>query len=253
MLPNTGCVREGPDLVDDCQSLSTPTEGTAVLSVAKTLLSGIAAPGATLVYKISAANTGNDGAAGVTLTETVPANTTFSSTASDPGWTCSGGSPAHRERREPRGWRLDLPALRRRRRQLPARRGDRHRQRGLRRRHGRRDRLPRRDDADLGASHAQPHEDPRLGGGVAREHPRLRAGRPEHRRPGRRRRDARGGRPRPHDVRRRLELARAGPARPDPPPARAARSPWGPCRRARRRPPSSPSGSRAPSPPGRHS
>jgi uncharacterized repeat protein (TIGR01451 family) len=89
MIPNTGCVREGPSQVDDCKTISTPTAGTPVLSVAKTLLSGTAVPGGTLVYKISATNTGNAGATAVSLSEAIPANTTFDGAASDPGWSCS--------------------------------------------------------------------------------------------------------------------------------------------------------------------
>ena len=88
-IPNTGCVREGPSQVDDCATISTPTAGTPVLSVAKTLLSGTAAPGGTLVYKISATNTGNAGATAVSLSEAVPANTTFDAADSDAGWTCT--------------------------------------------------------------------------------------------------------------------------------------------------------------------
>ena len=88
-LNNTGCVREGPDQVDGCASVMTPTAGVPRLTVSKSLASGTAAPGATLVYTISAQNTGNEGATNVTFTEAVPANTTFAAGASSPGWACT--------------------------------------------------------------------------------------------------------------------------------------------------------------------
>jgi uncharacterized repeat protein (TIGR01451 family) len=46
------------------------------------------APGGTVSYTLTYANSGNIGAAGVVLTETVPANTTFNSGASTAGWVC---------------------------------------------------------------------------------------------------------------------------------------------------------------------
>jgi len=87
-IANTGCVLEGPATVAACASVSTPTSGAPALAVAKTLVSGTGAPGATLVYDLAARNTGNQGATAVTLGETVPAATTLAAAASSPGWSC---------------------------------------------------------------------------------------------------------------------------------------------------------------------
>lgn len=46
------------------------------------------APGATVAYTLTCANSSGQAASGVTLTETVPANTTFNAGASTAGWAC---------------------------------------------------------------------------------------------------------------------------------------------------------------------
>ena len=48
-----------------------------------------ASPGDTITYTLTYTNAGNQGATGVVLTETVPANTTFNVAASTPGWVCA--------------------------------------------------------------------------------------------------------------------------------------------------------------------
>ncbi|MFQ3662562.1 MAG: isopeptide-forming domain-containing fimbrial protein [Chloroflexaceae bacterium] len=53
-----------------------------------------ATPGSAIIYTLSYQNVGNQDATGVTLTETVPANTTFDAVASTPGWSCTAGAPA---------------------------------------------------------------------------------------------------------------------------------------------------------------
>ncbi|HEX3553318.1 MAG TPA: hypothetical protein VIA62_08815 [Thermoanaerobaculia bacterium] len=71
-----------------CDSIQIPTDGKPRLSIAKSIVSGTATPGTTLVFGITVKNLGNQGAL-VTLTETVPALTTFDSTKSA-AWTCTG-------------------------------------------------------------------------------------------------------------------------------------------------------------------
>ncbi|MBO9367458.1 MAG: sortase, partial [Chloroflexi bacterium] len=50
--------------------------------------------GGVVQYTLSYSNAGNSPASGVTITETVPANTTFNAGASTSGWSCADGSPA---------------------------------------------------------------------------------------------------------------------------------------------------------------
>ncbi|MCP4987707.1 MAG: DUF11 domain-containing protein, partial [Colwellia sp.] len=45
-----------------------------------------------VVYTLTIANTGNQGATGVELTERVPANSRFATLVNDPAWSCSGSS-----------------------------------------------------------------------------------------------------------------------------------------------------------------
>lgn len=92
-VTNTGCARSGPSLVLGCASTSTPTSGQPLLKVAKTLVSGSGTPGATLVFNLDISNPGNQDLAGTSITETVPPNTSYSSSASSPGWSCSGTTP----------------------------------------------------------------------------------------------------------------------------------------------------------------
>jgi len=68
---------------------TTPVTGAPDLSVTKSDGGASVAPGGTVSYTLSYANSGNHGAAGVVLTETVPANTTFNSGASTAGWVCA--------------------------------------------------------------------------------------------------------------------------------------------------------------------
>jgi uncharacterized repeat protein (TIGR01451 family) len=46
-------------------------------------------PGGSVTYTLTYANTGNRGATGVVITETVPANSTFNSGSSTAGWVCT--------------------------------------------------------------------------------------------------------------------------------------------------------------------
>jgi uncharacterized repeat protein (TIGR01451 family) len=67
---------------------TTPVTGAPDLSVTKSDGGASVAPGGTVSYALSYSNTGNRGASGVVLTETVPANTTFNAGASTAGWSC---------------------------------------------------------------------------------------------------------------------------------------------------------------------
>ncbi len=81
------------DPSDNTASDSTPLlPGNPDLALRKTLVAGTGDPGTTLVYTLAVSNSGNRDAAPVTLTETVPANTTFSPAQSDSAWSCSSPS-----------------------------------------------------------------------------------------------------------------------------------------------------------------
>jgi uncharacterized repeat protein (TIGR01451 family) len=64
------------------------------LGIVKSYGGVIPVPGDTVAFDLALANDGNQEATGVTLVETVPADTSFNAAASTPGWSCSDGSPA---------------------------------------------------------------------------------------------------------------------------------------------------------------
>ena len=68
---------------------TTPVTGAPDLSITKSDGGASVAPGGTVAYTLTYANTGNRGASGVVLTETVPVHTTFNAGASTAGWVCS--------------------------------------------------------------------------------------------------------------------------------------------------------------------
>jgi large repetitive protein len=68
---------------------TTPVTAAPDLSLTKSDGGTSVVPGGTVAYTLTYANGGDQGAAGVVLTETVPANTTFNSGASTAGWSCS--------------------------------------------------------------------------------------------------------------------------------------------------------------------
>lgn len=86
-VQNTACAASGS--LQSCDSATVPTNGAPSLSLKKTLSSGTGAPGSTLVYALTVTNSGNQAAANLTLTETVPADTTFVPASSASGWTCT--------------------------------------------------------------------------------------------------------------------------------------------------------------------
>src|SRR5579862_8483065 len=99
---NTPTVTQTPTITATATSTGTRTEtrtqtpthtpGPAILQISKTSASNVAA-GATLVYTLSYSNVGGSTATSVTITETVPAHTTFNAAASTSGWSCPDGSP----------------------------------------------------------------------------------------------------------------------------------------------------------------
>ncbi len=90
-IDNTACASSTPPddtPEDNCDSTSTPA-GSPDLATVKSLVSGNGNPGSTLVYNLAVSNAGNQAAAGVTVTDTVPALSTFLPAGSSPGWSCT--------------------------------------------------------------------------------------------------------------------------------------------------------------------
>jgi uncharacterized repeat protein (TIGR01451 family) len=83
--PNTG---------NNTGSDTTPLDAAPDLVLNKDDKNATAVPGGTITYSLTYTNGGNQGATGVTLSETVPANTTFNAGGSTAGWSCADGSPA---------------------------------------------------------------------------------------------------------------------------------------------------------------
>jgi uncharacterized repeat protein (TIGR01451 family) len=99
LIANTACLQTtspgtagAVGVTPSCSTVSTPVNAQPVLHAAKTLRAGTGAPGTTLLYDLAVQNTGNEAAAAVTATETVPANTTFATGGATPGWSCSPAS-----------------------------------------------------------------------------------------------------------------------------------------------------------------
>jgi len=82
------------DASDNTASDSAPLDAAPDLALTKDDGGASAEPGQVIAYTLTYANTGNQGATGVEITETVPANTTFDAAASTPGWSCAAGAPA---------------------------------------------------------------------------------------------------------------------------------------------------------------
>ena len=88
-IADNGANGADPTPGNNSASDTTPIVAAPHLSLAKSDGGASVGPGGTVAYTLTYANSGNRGASGVVLTETVPANTTFNSGASTAGWTCA--------------------------------------------------------------------------------------------------------------------------------------------------------------------
>ncbi len=99
-ISNTATIADdttsGPDPVpgNNTSTDTTPVNAAPDLAISKTDGTISVVPGQTFAYTLTFTNTGNQGASGVTLSETVPLNTTFNAGASSAGWSCANGAPA---------------------------------------------------------------------------------------------------------------------------------------------------------------
>jgi uncharacterized repeat protein (TIGR01451 family) len=83
-VSNTACVHPG----SNCSTVETPTTAAPILSITKTANFTEAKPGNVLRYTIKYFNTGNQDAAGLVVTDTVPDSTVFDPVSSTAGWVC---------------------------------------------------------------------------------------------------------------------------------------------------------------------
>lgn len=93
-IADDGANGADPTPANNVASDTTPVLGAPDLSITKNDGGVLAVPGLTLTYTLTYENTGNRNASGVVLSDTVPAHTTFSAAASNPGWACVPSSAA---------------------------------------------------------------------------------------------------------------------------------------------------------------
>jgi uncharacterized repeat protein (TIGR01451 family) len=93
-IDNTATLSATNTTTDANAMESTPITAAAVLALTKDDGGISTTPGSTVVYSLTASNTGNADALGTVLSDTVPANTVFASGASTAGWSCADGAPA---------------------------------------------------------------------------------------------------------------------------------------------------------------
>lgn len=99
-LSNTARVQDdganGPDPTpgNNESTDTTPVDAAPDLQIVKDDGGATTAPGQGVIWTLQLANTGNQDATGVVVTDIVPANTTFDAAASTPGWSCAQGAPA---------------------------------------------------------------------------------------------------------------------------------------------------------------
>jgi uncharacterized repeat protein (TIGR01451 family) len=79
---------------DNSDSDSTPVVAAPDMQISKDEGDVVVLPGETILYTLIMTNAGDQNATGVVVTDTVPANTTFNSTASSSGWLCVPDSSA---------------------------------------------------------------------------------------------------------------------------------------------------------------
>jgi uncharacterized repeat protein (TIGR01451 family) len=88
-IADNGANGTDPTPANNSGSDTTPVTGAPDLSLTKSDGGVTVAPGGSVLYTLTYANSGNRGASGVVLTETVPAETTFNAAGSTAGWSCT--------------------------------------------------------------------------------------------------------------------------------------------------------------------
>lgn len=83
---------DDPDVAGAADPTVTPIDAAPDLVITKTDGASTTAAGQTVVYTLQVTNVGDQGATGVLVSETVPADTTFNAGSSTVGWSCANGS-----------------------------------------------------------------------------------------------------------------------------------------------------------------
>src|SRR5215210_5784648 len=91
VLTNTACAELGAQR--SCSSTSSPLGGSPVLENNKTYPGGPLESGALLAFHLAVTNAGDQDAADLSVSETVPQYSTFVAASSTAGWSCSGNAP----------------------------------------------------------------------------------------------------------------------------------------------------------------
>lgn len=94
VIADDGSNGDDPTPADNTASDDTPIDALPQLTVLKDDGGASTTPGGLVTWTLTYENVGNQAASGTTLTETVPAHTTFDLAGSTPGWTCADGAPA---------------------------------------------------------------------------------------------------------------------------------------------------------------
>lgn len=93
-LADDGTNGADPTPSDNTAEDQTPIDAVPDLAIVKSYAGPVPFPGDVVAFDLDYSNGGDQGALGVTLSETVPDGTTFDAAGSTPGWTCADGSPA---------------------------------------------------------------------------------------------------------------------------------------------------------------
>ncbi len=94
-ITDDGANGDDPTPGNNSDDENTPLDAAPDMTISKVDdVVGSTAPGETIIYTLTYDNVGDQDATGVVVTETVPANTTFTTTGSSAGWSCADGAAA---------------------------------------------------------------------------------------------------------------------------------------------------------------